>query len=138
MGYEVLTLLSVTTIGLSGVLILLGLFFVKTGRKELHKRAMISASFLALLFLVFYGIKYFLYPPKPYEGPYRELYLFTLISHSILAAINLPLAALTVFFGITGRYERHRKIAPITALVWIYVAVTGWIIFFFLNVGSVG
>ncbi|MDQ7082871.1 MAG: DUF420 domain-containing protein, partial [Aquificota bacterium] len=64
MGYEILTFISVTTIGLSGILILTGLFFIKTGRRELHKKAMISASFLALLFLIFYGIKYFLYPPK--------------------------------------------------------------------------
>ncbi|MDQ7037774.1 MAG: DUF420 domain-containing protein [Aquificota bacterium] len=138
MGYEILTFISVTTIGLSGILILTGLFFIKTGRRELHKKAMISASFLALLFLIFYGIKYFLYPPKPYEGPYRELYLFTLISHSVLAAVNLPLAVVTVFLGIRGRYGKHRKIAPITALVWIYVALTGWVIFFFLNLGEVG
>ncbi len=138
MGYDVLTFLSLTTIGLSGILILSGLFFIKTGRKELHKKAMISASVLALLFLIFYGLKYFLYPPKYYEGPYKGIYLFVLISHSILAAVNLPLAAVTVFFGITGRYSKHRKVAPITAVVWIYVAVTGWIIFAFLQMGEVG
>jgi putative membrane protein len=138
MGYEVLTFLSLLTIGLSGVLILAGLVFIKTGRRELHKKAMISASLLALLFLVFYGAKYFLYPPKYYEGPHRTLYLFILISHSVLAAVNLPLAAFTVFLGLTGRYSKHRRIAPITAAVWIYVAVTGWLIFFFLHGGEVG
>ncbi len=138
MGYEILTFLSLTTIALSGVLIVSGLIFIKTGRKEYHKKAMLSASFFALLFLVFYGLKYFLYPPKHYEGPYKDLYLFVLISHSILAAVNLPLAAVTVFLGLTGRYSKHRRIAPITAAVWIYVAVTGWIIFAFLQMGELG
>ena len=136
MSYELLTALSLLTIGASGILILTGLYLVKTGRKELHKKAMLSASFLALLFLIFYLIKYFSYPPKPYEGPLKGLYLFVLISHSILAAINLPLAVVTVFFGVTNRLSRHRKIAPITAAVWIYVAVTGWLIYAFLKIGG--
>jgi len=133
MSYELLTALSLTSIGASGVLILAGLYFVKTGRRELHKVAMLTASFLALLFLVFYLIKYFSYPPKPYEGPLKGLYLFILISHSILAAVNLPLAALTVFLGITDRLSKHRKVAPITAAVWIYVAITGWLIYAFIS-----
>ncbi len=136
MSYELLTALSLLTIGASGILILTGLYFVKTGRKELHKKAMLSASFLALLFLIFYLIKYFSYPPKPYEGPFKGLYLFILISHSILAALNLPLAVVTVFLGITDRISKHRRIAPITAVVWIYVAVTGWMIFAFLKLGG--
>ena len=136
MSYELLTFLSLATIGTSGVLIALGLFFIKTGRRELHKVSMLGASFLALLFLVFYGMKYFMYPPKPYEGPYKGLYMFILISHSILAAINLPLAVTTVFLGITDRLSKHRKVAPITAGVWIYVAVTGWAIYAFLKLGG--
>ena len=133
MGYEVLTLLSVLTIGLSGVLIVSGLVFIKKGRRELHKKAMLSASFLALLFLILYTLKYFLYPPKHYEGPYKNLYLFVLVSHSVLAAVNLPLVAVTLYLGLTERYTKHRKIARLTAFVWIYVAVTGWIIFAFLR-----
>ncbi len=136
MSYELLTALSLLTIGGSGILIVLGLLLIKTGRRELHKKAMLSASFLALLFLVFYLIKYFSYPPKPYEGPYKGLYLFVLISHSVLAAVNLPLAVITVFLGLTGRLDRHRRIAPITAGVWIYVAITGWLIFAFLKLGE--
>jgi len=136
MSYKVLSLLSLVTIGASGLLILTGLILVKTGRKDLHKKAMLSASFLALLFLVFYLMKYFMYPPKPYEGPYKALYLFILVSHSILAAINLPLAVVTVYMGLRDKLSKHRKIAPITAFVWIYVAVTGWMIFAFLKLGG--
>ncbi|RLJ70537.1 putative membrane protein [Hydrogenivirga caldilitoris] len=136
MSYELLTALSLLTIGGSGILILTGLFLIKKGNRELHKRAMLSASFLALLFLVFYLLKYFMYPPKPYEGPYKGLYLFILISHSILAAINLPLAIVTVFLGLKDKLSKHKKVAPVTAFVWIYVAITGWAIFIFLKLGG--
>ncbi|HIC97688.1 MAG TPA: DUF420 domain-containing protein [Aquificaceae bacterium] len=135
MTYQTLTLLSLLSIGASGLLILSGLFFIKTGRKELHKKAMLSASFLALLFLIFYGIKAILYPPKPYEGPYKELYTFILVSHSVLATINFPLAVVTVFLGIKDKLSKHKKVAPITAAVWLYVAVTGWLIFAFMQIG---
>ena len=136
MSYELLTALSLLTIGASGVLILTGLYLVKTGRRELHKRAMLTASFLALLFLIFYLIKYFSYPPKTYGGPFKGLYLFIVISHSILAALNIPLAIVTVFLGITGRLSKHRKVAPVTAAVWVYVALTGWLIYAFLKLGG--
>ncbi len=136
MSYELLTILSLITIGASGILIVTGLFLIKLGRQDLHKRVMLSASFLALLFLIFYLVKYFMYPPKLYNGPYKGIYLFVVISHSILAALNLPLAVVTVFLGLTDRLSKHRRIAPITAGVWIYVAVTGWLIFAFLKLGG--
>ncbi len=131
--YEVLTLLSTTTIALSGLLILTGMVLIKLGKRELHKKAMLTASFLALLFVVLYLVKSSLYPPRKYEGEHRALYLFILWSHTIMSIINLPLAIYTVYLGLRGRYEKHRKVAPITAVVWIYVALTGWMIYFFLN-----
>ena len=133
MSYQTLTLLSLVSIGLSGALILTGLVLIKLGHREWHKRAMLSASALALLFLIFYGLKSFLYPPKPYDGAMKGLYLFILISHSVMAAVNMPLAGITLFFGLKGRYEKHRKVAPVTAGVWIYVALTGWLIYLFLS-----
>jgi len=136
MGYEILTLLSLSTIGLSGILIVTGLVLVKMGMRELHRKVMLTASFLTLLFLIFYGLKYIMYPPKLYEGPHRGFYLFVMISHSILATLNIPLAAVTVFLGFTNRLSKHRKIAPITAAVWIYVALSGWVIFALLKTGG--
>ncbi|AAC06515.1 DUF420 domain-containing protein [Aquifex aeolicus] len=131
--YELITILSLVTIGLSGLLILTGIVLIKLGKREWHKRAMLTASFLALIFVVLYLIKSSLYPPKQYTGEYKTLYYFVLWSHTILAIINFPLAVYTVYLGLKGLYDKHRKIAPITAAVWIYVAVTGWMIYFFLN-----
>lgn len=131
--YELLTILSLTTIGLSGLLILTGLVLTKLGLRDLHKRAMLTASFLALIFVILYVVKSSLYPPKQYTGSYKTLYYFILWSHTILAIINFPLAVYTVYLGFKEKFGKHRKIAPITAVVWIYVAVTGWMIYFFLN-----
>ena len=131
--YELITVLSLVSIGLSGLFIIIGLISIKLGKRNIHKKLMLSASFLALIFVILYLIKSSLYPPKKYTGEYKTLYYFILWSHTILAIINFPLAAYTVYLGLKGIYEKHRKIAPITAFVWIYVAVTGWMIYFFLN-----
>jgi len=131
--YEVLTILSLVSIVLSGLLILTGIVLIKLGKREIHKKVMLTASFLALIFVILYLIKSRLYPPKHYTGEYKTLYYFVLWSHTILSIINFPLAVYTVYLGLKGLYEKHRKIAPITAIVWIYVAVTGWMIYFFLN-----
>lgn len=131
--YEILTILSLISIGLSGLLILTGIVLIKLGLREFHKRAMITASVLALIFVILYVIKSALYPPKHYTGNYKNLYYFVLWSHTILAILNFPLAVYTIYLGLKGKYDRHRKIAPVTAAVWIYVAVTGWMIYFFLN-----
>ncbi|WP_461829108.1 DUF420 domain-containing protein [Aquifex sp.] len=131
--YELLTFFSLITIGLSGLLILTGIVLIKLGHRELHKKAMLTASFLALIFVILYLIKSSLYPPKQYTGNYKALYYFVLWSHTILAIINFPLAVYTVYLGLKGRYDKHKRIAPITAAVWIYVAITGWMIYFFLN-----
>lgn len=131
--YKLITIASLVAIGLSGLLILTGIFFIKKGYRNLHKISMLTASFLALVFAILYLIKSSFFPAKHYTGNHKTIYYFILISHSILATANFPLAAYTVYLGIKGMYDKHRKIAPITAIVWIYVATTGWMIYFFLN-----
>lgn len=132
------SLLSMLTISVSGIAILVGLFLIKTGRREAHKRAMITASVFALVFVVLYLIKNYLQrtgllPLESYVGPYRGLFLFILWSHTVLAVLNFPLAVITLNYAFKNTFEKHRRIAPITAFVWIYVAVTGWLIYFFMQ-----
>ncbi|NPA32110.1 MAG: DUF420 domain-containing protein [Aquificae bacterium] len=130
---EILTLLGALSIGLSGILVILGLVFIKLKKKELHKRAMLGASFFALVFVVLYLIKSSLYPPRQYTGEHRTLYLFVLWSHTVLSVVNFPLVAYTLYLALRGNYDKHKKIARITAFVWLYVALTGWMIYFFLH-----
>jgi len=133
MLYSFINYLSLITIGISGISVLLGLFFIKTGRRELHRKAMITASLFALIFVGLYLIKTALFPTSKYSGPYKSLFLFILWSHTALAIVNFPLAVITLRYALKGVFEKHKKIAPITAGVWLYVVITGWIIYFFMQ-----
>ncbi|MEZ0360982.1 MAG: DUF420 domain-containing protein [Hydrogenobacter sp.] len=132
-AYSFVNYLSLLTIGVSGLSVIVGLFFIKNGRRDLHKKAMINASIFALIFVALYLLKNALFPTSKYEGPYRNVFLFVLWSHTALAIINFPLAIITLRYALKGIFEKHRKIAPITAGVWLYVAFTGWIIYFFMQ-----
>jgi len=132
-GYSLLNYLSLITIGISGLSLLAGLFFIKKGKREAHKFFMINASIFASVFVLLYVLKSILYPPQPYIGPYRGLFLFILWTHTLLAIVNFPLAVITLRYAFENMFEKHKKIAPITALVWLYVAITGWLIYFFMQ-----
>jgi putative membrane protein len=134
-GSEIATLTqaSLFNIGVSGILIITGLVLIKLGYKKQHKLVMLAACFFALIFLILYVVKTAKFPPVKYVGDSRTLYFAILWSHSILASLNLPMAMITVFLGLKGKFETHKKIAPYTAGVWIYVAITGWLIFGFVR-----
>ncbi len=120
-----------TTIALSGLLIAAGVVSILTGRSGAHKKMMIAACVLAAVFVVIYVVRSSLFPHVPYAGEHRGLYLSVLFSHTVMSLVNLPLAVITVYLALKGRTDRHRKVAPYTAAVWIYVAATGWSIFLF-------
>lgn len=131
--YRFLLYSSLMTIGASGLLIISGLFFIKTGHKDYHKKAMLSASFLALIFVVLYLIKSSQFPPQKYAGNYRLLYQFILWSHTFLSAANIPMAIITIYLALKEKLDIHKRIAPYTAAIWIYAAITGWLIRAFLQ-----
>ena len=122
---------SLFTIGLSGVSIITGLILIRKGLKELHKKAMLTAAFFALIFVGLYLVRSSLFPPERYAGEYRTLFLTILWSHTVLAVVNFPMAVYTIYCAFKERFDRHRWIAPYTAGVWIYVAITGWAIYLF-------
>jgi putative membrane protein len=78
-------------------------------------------------------LNYLLYPLQPYKGPYKGLFLFILWTHTILAIVNFLLAVITIKYAFKSMFKKHRKIAPIIVFVWLYVAVTGWLIYFFMQ-----
>lgn len=131
-GYAILFYSSLITIAVSGLLIVFGILLVKFGYKDYHKKAMLSAFFLAVIFVILYLVKAYLFPPQKYIGGYRTFYLFVLWSHSILSIINFPMAIFTIYLALKERLESHKRIAPYTAGIWIYVALTGWLIRAFL------
>lgn len=131
-SYNLLLYGSLSTIAVSGILVVSGLILIKLGNKGYHKYAMSFASVFALIFVILYLTRTSLYPHTPYTGGHRLLYFTVLWSHTILSAVNFPLVIYTIYLAVKKRFERHKSIAPYTAGVWLYVAVTGWLIRFLL------
>jgi putative membrane protein len=120
----------------STVLILSALVAIKQGHKRLHAKFMIAALISSTLFLVGYLVHKALHGTTTSEhmGSFRPYYLVFLTSHTLLAIANLPLLLLTVVAAARGNFERHKFWARITWPVWLYVSVTGVIVYFILYV----
>jgi len=124
--------------GLSTVFIIAGLVFIKKEEKQAHIIAMISALVTSTLFLASYityhalkagVVTYFTYPGWP-----KTLYMVILWTHIPLAILILPLIILTVIPAYQARYDKHRRLAKITAPLWLYVSVTGVLVYLMLYV----
>jgi putative membrane protein len=115
---------------LTTVLLLAGLALVKARRIVWHKRAMLTAFATSSLFLVSYVVYHWCKEgPRHYQGPHRGLYFFILITHIVLAAVILPLALRTLYWGWRDAIAQHKKIARVTFPLWLYVSVTGVVIY---------
>ena len=119
---------------LSGVLLVIGYALIRARRIDLHRRVMIAAFVTSSLFLVCYLIYHAQVGSVRFtrEGFVRPLYFTILITHVTLAAAVLPLAIVTLTRGLKGRYPRHRAIARWTFPIWLYVSVTGVLVYVLL------
>ena len=130
-----LPLVNATLNFITTILLILGFYFIKTGNMKRHQFVMLSAFGTSALFLVTYVIyHWFKVGPKLYTGDWVVFYYFILISHIILAAIILPLALITLYRGWNMHLNKHRKIAKITFPLWLYVSITGIIVYLMLYV----
>lgn len=118
---------------LSALLVLAGLYFIKRGQRESHRKCMVTAFALSVLFLVLYLIRYATTGPTPYTGPARPLYLFILWTHTPLAALTPIFVIVTLRRALRGDFAQHKKIARMTFPIWLYVSVTGLIIYGMLH-----
>lgn len=116
---------------LATVLIVWGLVAVKQGRIELHKKLMLAATGVSAVFLVCYVVYHLTCEPVTFrgEGAVKTFYYALLISHVVLAAVQVPLILRTVWLGLKDRREQHRKWAKVTAPIWLYVSVTGVVVY---------
>ena len=118
---------------ISTILLVLALWFVKRKKIEEHKKTMIATFGTSSLFLVSYVIyHWFKAGPKLYAGEFITIYYFILISHILLAIFIIPLALITLYRGWNMEIAKHRKIAKITYPIWLYVSVTGVMIYLML------
>ena len=118
----------------SFVLLSFGFYNIKKGRVPVHKRFMISAAVASALFLISYTIYHYNVGsvPYPYHGWTRPLYFAILIPHVLLAGIMTPFILLLLYFALRKRFERHKRLAIWVWPVWMYVSVSGILIYLML------
>ena len=125
---------------LSGIFLLSGFYFIMRRRIAEHRFCMVTASLISALFLVSYVLHhalrtyYFGLGPTKFtgEGIVRPIYFTILTSHTILATVLAPFVIVTLRRGLKGRYEAHKKIARLVYPVWLYVSITGVVVYLML------
>ena len=117
------------------VLLIAGLVTVKNKKYLLHKRIMLTAMLLSCLFLVSYICHHLFAGETKFggQGTIRYIYYFILGTHIVLAGIILPFILFTAYRALTGEWIRHKKLAKITWPIWLYVAITGVLVYFMIN-----
>jgi putative membrane protein len=120
--------------GISAVLLAGGYTAIRSGKREVHKRFMISAFIVSCAFLVSYLIYHYRVGHVPFggQGWIRPVYFTLLISHTTLAVVIVPLILITLRRAWTERFDKHRAIARWTLPLWFYVSVTGVIVYLML------
>ncbi|MFI0490000.1 DUF420 domain-containing protein, partial [Flavobacterium sp.] len=117
--------------GITAVLLVAAVLAIKNGNRRLHERLMKTAIALSLLFLVMYLAYHMTSEATKFggEGIIRPVYFFILISHIILSIAVIPLVLITYVRALANKFDRHKKIAKITFPIWLYVAITGVIVY---------
>jgi putative membrane protein len=121
--------------GLSAVALCVGLYFIKHKNWRAHRASMLMAFGFSSLFLVGYIVNHALRGDTPFPGvgTARTVYLSILASHILFSIVALPMVLTTLFFAPSGRFRMHRRLAHVTLPIWLYVSVTGVVVFVFLK-----
>lgn len=131
------------------VILITGFFFIKTGNIQYHKTCMLVAFTLGTLFLISYLIYHSSAPSTVYGdingdgqldvsekaalGSLRTVYLIVLLSHILLAIVVVPFVLLTLYYALTSRIDKHRKIVRFTLPIWLYVSITGVVVYLMIS-----
>jgi len=121
--------------GLTAVFLIAALVAIRNKKVDLHKKLTTSAIVFSVLFLLMYVTYHATSESTPFggEGTIRSVYFFLLISHILLSLVVIPLVLITYVRALSGNFERHRKIAKITFPVWLYVAITGVVVYLMIS-----
>jgi uncharacterized membrane protein YozB (DUF420 family) len=133
-GVSHLPALNATLNAIAAVFLTVGYILIRRGHRAAHKRCMLGALTTSALFLASYVIYHLNAGSRPFpgQGAIRAVYFTILITHVVLAAAILPLALVTTARGLRSRYDRHVRIARWTLPIWLYVSVTGVVIYLML------
>ena len=120
---------------LTSLLLIAALYFIKNGQRKIHEALMKVCIGLSLIFLVMYIAYHMTTDPTPFggEGVIKYVYYFILISHILLSIIVIPLVLTSYTRAISSEFISHKKISKITFPVWLYVAVTGVIVYLMIS-----
>ena len=134
MNYTDLPALNAVLNSASAILVLAGVYFIKQRNVTAHKTCMLAALGVSALFLTSYLIYHYQVGSVRFEheGPIRTVYLGILLTHTVLAAAVVPLVLRTVYLALKNRLDSHRRIARWTFPIWIYVSVTGVVVYLML------
>ncbi len=120
---------------MSALCLILGYINIRRGNRVTHMRFMLAATVFSALFLVSYVVYHFFHGDTkfPGHGWIRPVYFFILISHIGLSIVALPLILAALWYGLRNQFQFHRRVARWTFPIWLYVSVTGVIVYFFLK-----
>lgn len=121
--------------GITAVLLVWAVMAIKKGNRALHERLVKIAITCSVLFLAMYVAYHMTSESTPYggEGMLRYVYFFILLTHILLSIVIIPFVLITYVRGLSGNFTKHRKIAKITFPLWLYVAVTGVIVYLMIS-----
>lgn len=121
--------------GLTAILLVVAVFQIKKGNRKIHERIMKLCIVLSALFLVMYVTYHMTSDSTSYGGlgVLRYVYFFILISHILLSIGVIPFVLITFVRALNGNFEKHKKIAKITFPIWLYVAITGVIVYLMIS-----
>lgn len=121
--------------GMTFVFLILAVFAIKSKKVIIHRTFMLLALLLSSIFLISYIVYHTTHPSAKFlgEGVIRSVYFFILISHIILSVPVIPLALLSIFRGWTNNIEKHKKITKFSFPIWLYVSLTGVLVYLFMQ-----
>jgi len=133
---KILPLISTLLIILSAILVAIGWRLIIKGEKEKHKKAMVSAAISALLFLIIYVSRTIFVGNTSFGGPesIKIYYTIFLIFHIILSMTGAVFGVVTLRLAFKGNFTKHKKVGPITSIIWFFTALTGVMVYLFLYV----
>ena len=119
--------------GITALVLIFAVFQIKKGNRKFHERLMKFAIILSVLFLTMYILYHMTSDSTSYQGEYRSIYFFILLSHIILSVAVIPFVLITYVRAITTNFVKHKKIAKITFPLWLYVAVSGVVVYIMIS-----
>jgi putative membrane protein len=134
--YVFLPALNAVLNGLAAIALCTGFYFIKNRNRRSHRTSMLTAFAFSSLFLVSYIVNHALHGDTRFPAGHatiRAIYLLILASHITLSIVALPLVLITFFFSLSGRFSQHKRIARYTFPIWLYVSVTGVVVFALLQ-----